>query len=137
MREKLRTVTAYDMFSDKEDVIELLKENKSTFFKFDNNCDIYIAWWNIVNSSRGTQHQPRSTARTAKQRSSKSHITNRQCNENNKRNFWENASTMIRERHDHSTSKVDTEPQLAFHADEEVDQDDSKEVIPPTGGGRV
>eukprot|EP00957_Ditylum_brightwellii_P125853 9593796-Ditylum_brightwellii.AAC.1 len=49
MQEKLWTTNAHDTFSDKEDVIELLKAINCTIFKFDNTCNIYIAMGNIVN----------------------------------------------------------------------------------------
>eukprot|EP00957_Ditylum_brightwellii_P199987 15245674-Ditylum_brightwellii.AAC.1 len=48
MRKKLKTVTDFDTIADEENVVDLLKAIKSTVFKFDNKCDIYIAIGNII-----------------------------------------------------------------------------------------
>eukprot|EP00957_Ditylum_brightwellii_P095764 7296585-Ditylum_brightwellii.AAC.1 len=49
MREKLRTVTDFDTITHKENTVNLLKAIKSTIFKFDNKCDVYVAMGNVIN----------------------------------------------------------------------------------------
>eukprot|EP00957_Ditylum_brightwellii_P130219 9933598-Ditylum_brightwellii.AAC.2 len=38
----------FDTIADQENVIDLLKAIKSTVFKFDNKCDVYMAMENTV-----------------------------------------------------------------------------------------
>eukprot|EP00957_Ditylum_brightwellii_P105325 8029671-Ditylum_brightwellii.AAC.1 len=49
MREKLKTVTDFATTAEEENVVGLLKAIKSTVFKFENKCDIYVAMGNIIN----------------------------------------------------------------------------------------
>eukprot|EP00957_Ditylum_brightwellii_P061043 4633654-Ditylum_brightwellii.AAC.1 len=48
-REKLKIVMDFDTIANKENAIDLLKAIKSTVFKFDNKCNIYVAMGNVIN----------------------------------------------------------------------------------------
>ena len=49
MREKLKTVMDFTTIVEEENVVDLLKAIKSTVFKFDSKCDIYVAMGNVIN----------------------------------------------------------------------------------------
>eukprot|EP00957_Ditylum_brightwellii_P075563 5743001-Ditylum_brightwellii.AAC.1 len=49
MRKKLKTVTDFATTADEENMIGLFKAIKSTVFKFNNKCNIYVAMENVIN----------------------------------------------------------------------------------------
>eukprot|EP00957_Ditylum_brightwellii_P094499 7195342-Ditylum_brightwellii.AAC.1 len=48
MQEKLSTMNGFDTILDQENIVNLLKAIKSTVFKYNNKCDVYVAMENIV-----------------------------------------------------------------------------------------
>eukprot|EP00957_Ditylum_brightwellii_P101967 7771956-Ditylum_brightwellii.AAC.1 len=48
MREKLQVASGFKTTENEEDVMDLFKAIKSTLFRFDNKCNIYVVTANII-----------------------------------------------------------------------------------------
>eukprot|EP00957_Ditylum_brightwellii_P070672 5371051-Ditylum_brightwellii.AAC.1 len=187
----------FDTTAEDKDVIELLKEIKSTVFRLDNKCDIYIAMGNIINRF-WRFFQPRDVSIISyykkyknlievaeehsanlgihpglmmQEASDENALTDKEIDttkskffgrmfvmkacryryqklkeelhngltqgQNGYPNTVDQAYTMICKGCNQDAPRIETNPQLAFHADGGDPQDREEEILPPTGGGKV
>eukprot|EP00957_Ditylum_brightwellii_P069656 5289900-Ditylum_brightwellii.AAC.1 len=146
MREKLQTMNRCNTISDRENVVDPLKAIKSTVFRFDNKCDVYVAMGNIKYKyliEVAEEHRA-NIGLHLELLSQEAENVNAPMEEKKKlqRERWNSypnsikqAYTMICERRNHGTPRVGTESQLAFHARGDGEEED-EEIFPLAGGSK-
>eukprot|EP00957_Ditylum_brightwellii_P184512 14053919-Ditylum_brightwellii.AAC.1 len=160
MREKLQVVLGFKITKNKEDGVELFKAIKSTVFRFDNKCNIYVAtaniishfWQNLIDDAKehgamfGLHIELLKTVAanplspTYDEKALKEELHNGLTQGwNGYPNSIKEAYMMICKRQDQDTPKIPTKTQLAFltKGGGGGEEDEEKEIVLPAGGGKV